>query len=145
VSDAIGDGSVLGGDTLVAALDGRVFGKPVDRDDARRIISALAGTKHEVITGVTLVDVQRRIRMIHHAVTLVTMKPLAEAEIETYLDSDEWVGKAGAYGIQDYVVGIDGSFTNVVGFPMELITEMLGRFEDSVRSSKSGRHVAAHW
>jgi len=106
-----------------------IFGKPRDRADAKRILSAIAGTTHEVITGVTLLDAASGARQIEHDVTRVTMRRLGDDEIEAYLDTGAWQGKAGAYGIQDrgdaFVERIDGSFTNVVGFPMELIERML--------------------
>lgn len=125
----VNEGFVLAGDTI-AALDGRVFGKPTDRDDARTILSALAGTTHQVITGVTLLDAATGRREVRHEITAVTMKPLSPEEVEAYLDTGAWEGKAGAYGIQDrgdaFVQRIEGSFTNVVGFPMELIVRMLG-------------------
>ncbi len=122
-------GWILAGDTIVS-LHGRVFGKPVDRDDARRILSTLAGTTHKVITGVTLLDASTGRRLIRHEVTAVTMKALTGDELDAYLASDAWQGKAGAYGIQDrgdaFIDRIDGSFTNVVGFPMELVGRLLG-------------------
>ncbi len=123
------DGWVLGGDTVVA-LNRRIFGKPGDRGDARSILSALAGTTHHVLTGVALVEVGTERRAVRHDTTAVTMRDLTEEELEAYLDTNAWEGKAGAYGIQDYgdafVTEIEGSFTNVVGFPMELVTRMLG-------------------
>lgn len=119
---------VLAGDTIVA-LENRVFGKPRDRDDARAILTALSGTTHHVITGVTLYDTSTCRRLIRHDTTAVTMRRLAGAELEAYLDTNDWAGKAGAYGIQDsgdaFIAQIQGSFTNVVGFPMELILQML--------------------
>lgn len=125
------DRLVLGADTVVA-LGGRMFGKPADRDDARRILSTLAGTTHEVITGVTLIHPARSRRLIQHEVTRITMRSLSDAELEGYLDSGEWEGKAGAYGIQDradaFVERTDGSFSNVVGLPVELVGRMLEQF-----------------
>jgi len=122
------DAWILGGDTVVA-LDGVLYGKPVDRDDARRIIASLAGTRHEVITGVTLLDARTGRHETRHDRTIVVMRPLSDAEIETYLATGAWAGKAGAYGIQDradaFIDHIEGSFTNVVGFPVELVMQML--------------------
>lgn len=119
---------ILAGDTVVA-IGGRIFGKPADRADAQAILRSLAGTTHRVITGVTLLDAVTGKRLMRHDVTLVTMRPLSDREIADYLDTNAWQGKAGAYGIQDrgdaFVERIDGSFTNVVGFPMELIRRML--------------------
>lgn len=128
VAMSIDSGFILAGDTI-AALGRRVFGKPTDRDDAARILTALSGTTHDVITGVTLVDAATGERAIRHETTAVTLRRLSSDQLEAYLDSDAWIGKAGAFGIQDrddpFVKRIDGSFTNVVGFPMELIDRML--------------------
>lgn len=131
VAEHVRTGWILAGDT-VAALDGRIFGKPADRGEACSILSALAGTTHNVITGVTLLDAATRKRLIRHDVTAVTMKVLSPTDIEVYLDTGAWEGKAGAYGIQDrgdaFVERIDGSFTNVVGFPMKLVAVMLAEW-----------------
>lgn len=128
VSPVAGDAWILAGDTIVS-LDDQVFGKPVDRNDARRILTALAGTTHHVITGVTLLDAATNRRSIRSDTTAVSMRSMTEEEIENYLDTGAWAGKAGAFGIQDhgdaFVTRIDGSFTNVVGFPMELVGKML--------------------
>ena len=124
----IAQGWILAADT-VAVLGKRVFGKPLDRADAGKTLSSLAGTTHEVITGVTLLDAATLRRSIRHDVTQVTMHPLSKEQIDTYLDTGLWEGKAGAYGIQDesdpFVERIDGSFSNVVGLPMELLEEMI--------------------
>jgi len=131
VATLVSAGIVLAGDTVVALAD-RVFGKPVDRDDARHILASLSGTTHHVITAVTLLDASTGDRLIRHDSTAVTMKPLSDVELEAYLDTDAWVGKAGAYGIQDrgdaFVTATEGSFTNVVGFPMELVGDMLAEW-----------------
>ena len=124
------DGLIIAGDTIVS-LHGRIFGKPADREDARRILSTLYGTTHEVITGVTLLNAATGDQWIEHDTTAVTMRTMSPEELESYLDTDAWMGKAGAYGIQDrgdaFVESINGSFTNVVGFPMELVVSMLSR------------------
>ncbi len=119
---------VIAADT-VAAYSGRLFGKPVDRAHAERILQTLAGTTHQVITGVTLLDVGSQRRMIRHEVTHVTMRSKSDAELEAYLDTGAWEGKAGAYGIQDrvdeFVERIEGSFSNVVGLPMEMLAGII--------------------
>lgn len=131
VLDHVGEAVVLGGDTVVA-LGGDIFGKPRDRDDARRILRALRGTTHEVITGITLVAPAPHPRLIRHDRTRVSMRLISDREVEDYLDGGTWEGKAGAYGIQDegdaFVTAIEGSFSNVVGFPMELVTRVLREF-----------------
>jgi septum formation protein len=128
VAALVKNGWILSGDT-VAAIDDRIFGKPADRADAEAILRSLAGTTHRVITGITLLDAATGRRLIRHDITHVTMRSLSDREIADYLDTNAWQGKAGAYGIQDrgdaFVERIDGSFTNVVGFPMELIRRML--------------------
>lgn len=119
---------ILAADT-VACRDGRIFGKPRDREDARAILRSLCGTTHEVLTGVTLLSPSTGRRDIRLARTVIHMRAITEADLTAYLDTGEWRGKAGAYGIQDhgdaFVESIDGSFTNVVGLPMEMLAEMI--------------------
>jgi septum formation protein len=114
------------------ALDGRLFGKPADRNDARRILESLTGVTQDVITGITIYEASTGRRVIDHAVTKVTMREMSEAELEAYLDSGEWAGKAGAYGIQGqadrFVTHTEGSFSNVVGLPVEQVVEWLSTF-----------------
>ena len=131
VADARPDRLVLG-ELTVVSICGAFLGMPRDRDDARRMLSMHSGTTQEVITGVALVHLARRQRMIRHAVTRVTMKRLTDDELNDYLDTGDWAGKAGAYGIQNvgdrFVTKVDGSFSNVVGLPIELVTEMIRTF-----------------
>ena len=120
---------VLGADTVVAGPEG-IVGKPADADDARRMLSRLSGSRHAVITGVALVGPAAR-RLIASDVTWVTMRPMSDQELDDYIASGEWEGKAGAYAIQEtadrFVTALEGSFSNVVGLPIELVTRMLGR------------------
>jgi len=124
------DPIVLAADTVVA-YQGRLYGKPVDADDARAILSSLAGTTHQVITGVTVLRPARKQRLIGHELTRVTMRPMSPEVLDRYIASGAWQGKAGAYGIQDrgdaYVERLEGSFTNVVGLPMSLVARMLDK------------------
>ncbi|MBE3071125.1 MAG: septum formation protein Maf [Planctomycetes bacterium] len=121
-------GLVLGADTAVV-LAGRLIGKPADEADARRILSALSGSRHEVLTGLALVEPATGRRLLAHEVTGIRMRIMTPAEIEAYVASGEAMGKAGAYAIQEtgdlYVESIDGSLTNVVGLPMQLLERML--------------------
>jgi septum formation protein len=129
---------VLAADTVVA-LDDAILGKPADRADARRILCRLRGTCHAVVTGVCLRLPRRQVSLTTVATTTVTMKPLADDEVEGYLDSGLWEGKAGAYGIQDhddpFVAAVDGSYTNVVGLPMERLADL---FEAAMRIEDGG-------
>ena len=131
VAERYPDRVILGADTVVA-LNGLIYGKPADRDDARRILSALAGVTQDVITGVTILQPAKGRQLVECDVTRVTMRPMSDEEIETYLDSGEWEGKAGAYGIQGtadrFVEKVEGSFSNVVGLPVERVLRMLADF-----------------
>lgn len=131
VIKSLDSGLIIAADTIVA-LGAEVFGKPADVDDARRILQKLAGTRHRVVTGVALLDAQTRRRLISHDTTAVTMRPMSAEALEQYLAGQAWLGKAGAYGIQDrgdaFIERIDGSFTNVVGLPMELLSSLLARW-----------------
>ena len=113
---------VLGADTIVAC-DGQILGKPIDLDDARRMLTLQAGRPSDVITGICLVRRgAHRQRLTHVEVTQVWMRDDVAVR-EAYLDTGDWEGKAGAYGIQDVgdrlVTRIAGSFSNVVGLPLE--------------------------
>jgi septum formation protein len=125
---ALAAGLILGADTAVE-LDGHLLGKPADPDDARRILSRLSGTRHQVLTGLALVDLARGRRLLAHAVTGIRMAEMSPEAIDAYVDSGEAMGKAGAYAVQEtgdrYVQAMDGSRTNVVGLPMALLERML--------------------
>jgi septum formation protein len=129
VAEANPDAMVLGADTVVA-LGNDILGKPADADDARRMLKDLSHNRHAVITGVALLGPGDQ-RIIAADVTYVTMRPMGEREIEDYIASGEWQGKAGAYAIQEtadkFIVKLEGSFSNVVGLPMELLARLLSR------------------
>ena len=122
------EGLVLGADTVVD-LDGQLIGKPNGDEDARQILRRLSGTRHRVLTGLALVDLGTGRRLLAHEVTLVHMRPMTDAEIAAYVASGEADGKAGAYALQEtadrYVESIQGSYTNVVGLPTELLERLL--------------------
>ncbi len=127
VADRHPEATVLAADTVVAT-DQQLLGKPANEDQARQMLRGLSGTRHRVITGVALLRPPHQ-RLIASATTYVTMRKMSDDEIEAYIESGEWKGKAGAYAIQEtadrYVVSVEGSFTNVVGLPVELVLEML--------------------
>jgi len=129
VSETHPEATVMAADTVVA-VGQEILGKPSDAHDARRMLTQLSGTRHRVITGVALIEPRGK-RTIDSDVTYVTMREMTEREIQAYIDSGEWIGKAGAYAIQlsadRYVEKIEGSFTNVVGLPMELVARLLAR------------------
>jgi septum formation protein len=125
------DSLILGADTVVACR-GKIYGKPCDAADARRILGDLLGTTQDVITGVTLFHPTTRRRVMRHDITKVTMRPMTPVELDAYIAGGDWVGKAGAYGIQDsgdrFITKTEGSVSNVVGLPLELLGEMLKEF-----------------
>lgn len=120
---------VLGADTVVVVGD-EVLEKPRDRDHARWMIGRLAGRAHQVITGFALIRAEQVLE--RHAVTsIVTFKPLSASEIEAYIATDEPYDKAGAYAVQgqgrSLIAAVEGSFTNVMGLPIEEVMAALAR------------------
>ena len=121
---------VIGGDTVVVSPAGEIFGIPSGREDARRMISALAGKTHRVLTGMTICS--REKSRSFSVCTEVEFYPLSPEQIDWYLDTGEPFDKAGAYGIQGYgsllVKGIRGSYDNVVGLPTAVLWRELQDF-----------------
>jgi septum formation protein len=110
---------VLAADTIVVA-EGQILGKPVDAQDAAGMLRKLAGRRHEVTTAYR---VQRAAAVAERAVsTAVTFRLIAPAEVDAYVASGEWSGKAGGYAIQGiaavFATEIRGSLTNVIGLPL---------------------------
>lgn len=122
-------GLVFAADT-VGCVAGRVFGKPTDRADAERMLRAISGTTHEVLTGWCLLRTADRSRQEGVERTVITMRAWSEAELAAYLDGGKWIGKSGAYGLElptdPFVTRIQGSAANVVGVPLERVREVLG-------------------
>jgi septum formation protein len=122
---------VLGADTVVD-FQGRIVGKPTDAADAERITRMLFSGRHEVITSVALVRIDNGLEIVETATTTVYPKKLSDKQIADHIKNGDWRGKAGAYGIQEtgdeFVERIEGSFTNVMGLPMELVEDLLGNF-----------------
>jgi len=123
---ADGDEVVLAADTTVV-LGNEIMGKPVDGADAARMLRALAGERHEVITAVCIKRGDRVTCDI--ASTAVWFAPLSDAEIADYVASGEPMDKAGAYGIQGlaskFIDRIEGSYSNVVGLPVALTYRLI--------------------
>jgi septum formation protein len=128
VAKKIPDALVLGADTLVS-LGAQLFGKPATVGEAERMIEQLQGRTHQVVTGVCLVQLRKLRQRIFAETTQVTFRRLRPKEISYYLGAIQPLDKAGAYAIQDkgdlIVEKISGSFSNVVGLPVErLQTEL---------------------
>lgn len=132
VAEVNPDARVLGADTVVVSADGRILGKADDAEEARKMLRDLSRQRHAVITGVAILG-PGAVRILASDVTYVTMRPMSEQEIEDYVASGEWEGKAGAYAIQEsadkFVINLEGSFSNVVGLPMKLVSRLLDRRE----------------
>lgn len=134
---------VIGADTIVAC-DGRILGKPTDREDAVAMLKLLQGRSHHVYTGVTLC--MRRtdgniVKNTFHEAAEVTFYPMTEEEIQWYVDSGEPMDKAGSYGIQGlcarYISQITGDYNNVVGLPV-------GRLYQEVRKLGGIHEESSH-
>lgn len=133
-------GVVIAADTLVASGN-EIFGKPQGREDAHRMLRAMSGTHHRVLTGVTVTDGERSLSAVEE--TLVFMRELSDDEIFRYIDNYPPFDKAGAYGIQDaaarFVCRIEGDFSNVVGLPICRTALMLDEIfsAEKMRSAQS--------
>ena len=118
---------ILGADTVVV-VDGAVFGKPADADDARRMLRILAGRTHQVLTAVALVTPSGDVDAFV-VTSEVEFRPLSEDDITAYLATGEPFDKAGAYAVQGhggaFVTAVRGSYSNVVGLPMDEVRALL--------------------
>lgn len=128
VADKYPDSLVIGADTVVC-LGSKIFGKPSNLDEARRFLKELSGKTHTVITGVCLMHKLKNISKLFSTTTLVTFHTLDDNRINEYISRVNVLDKAGAYGIQEngdlIVKSIRGSYTNVVGLPMERLIKEL--------------------
>lgn len=125
-------------DTVVIVA-GEIFGKPADRADAERMLRLLSGGSHEVVTGVTLRSTA--LCESFSSVSRVHFRELTEEEIDYYLTTYKPYDKAGAYGIQEWIgyvaiSGIEGSFYNVMGLPVQMLYVRLGEFLDREQEVK---------
>jgi len=124
-------GLVLAADTIVV-IGGRALGKPADAAEAHAMLSALRGRRHEVMTGVVVLDAATERHGAETVVSHVTMAAYSDAAIEAYVTTGEPLDKAGAYAIQGaggaLVTGLEGSRSNVVGLPLEATAALLRRF-----------------
>ncbi|MBW1708360.1 MAG: septum formation inhibitor Maf [Deltaproteobacteria bacterium] len=126
------DSWILAADTIVV-LNERIMGKPRDKAEAGDMLKSLSGRRHNVLTGYCLLNRKLQQCESDYVCTGVEFRELSSSDINIYLDSNEPIGKAGAYAIQGrgaaLVRGINGSYTNVVGLPLVEIIELLKRFE----------------
>jgi septum formation protein len=126
VADQAGERPVLGVDTAVV-LDGRVYSKPANAEEAAAMLVALGGKTHLVVSGLALLTPGWE--LVDHVATRVTFRPLTPRDVAGYVASGEWEGRAGAYAIQGLgaalVQAIEGDYLNVVGLPAALLVGVL--------------------
>jgi septum formation protein len=124
---------VIGADTVID-FDGQIIGKPHNAKEAEEITRKLFSRPHKVITAVAIVQLNNGIEMVKSDTTVVYPKKMTDEQIAEHIKGGSWRGKAGAYAIQEtgdeFVEKIDGSLTNVMGLPMELLKQMLIQFVD---------------
>ena len=112
---------VIGADTIVI-VGNQILGKPIDKIDAKRMLTLLSNNQHQVITGVCLVNMKKNIKLSFYEKTIVTFHDLSDDEINSYIERNNPFDKSGSYGIQDqsaiFVKNINGCYDNVVGFPL---------------------------
>jgi septum formation protein len=131
VAARVGDGVVLGADTVVV-IDAMALGKPADAADASAMLRRLRGRTHEVITGVAVVDAASGRAESTATITRVVMANVGDEAIAAYVATGEPFDKAGAYAIQErgaaLVAGFVGSYSNVIGLPLAATAALLRRF-----------------
>lgn len=136
---------VVGSDTIVALGD-RLLGKPGDAEEARATLASLSGSRHEVITGVAVVDVDGGREVADCAVTEVWMRRIEPGEIDEYVASGECFGKAGAYAIQErgdrFVTRLEGPYDNVVGFPSAVFLRLVDQLRGDAAAPGAARRGA---
>ncbi|HET8579966.1 MAG TPA: Maf family protein, partial [Nitrospiraceae bacterium] len=124
------DSLVLGSDTLIS-VGTYVLGKPADLDEARAILRSLRGREHVIHTAVAICRKRDDLQDLAAEKVRVWMNNLSDAEVEAYLQTEEWIGKAGAYSIQDsgsrLITRIEGEYTAAVGLPLRLVACLLQR------------------
>ncbi len=133
VAGRLDAGLIIGCDTVAECLE-QVLGKPRDVRHARQMLNLLRGREHRVFSGLCLWDTAANRQRVEVAVTRLKMDRISDDQLERYLDSGDWEGKAGAFGYQDghaWLQVLEGSESNVVGLPMELLAEMIARMTNA--------------
>ncbi|RDY29631.1 septum formation inhibitor Maf [Romboutsia weinsteinii] len=122
---------VIGADTIVV-LDDKILGKPKDEKEAYDMIKSLSNNTHQVITGISLINLGNNKKVIDYVVSNVKFKDLSEEDIIDYINTKESLDKAGAYGIQGYgamlVEEIRGDYFNIVGLPISRLSDLLKKY-----------------
>jgi len=130
IAQSYHDSFIIGADT-VADFDGRIIGKAADATDAEMITKMLFSKPHKVVTGLAIIRLRDNTQLIESDSTTVYPRPMTAEQIARHIKGGTWKDKAGAYAIQEtgdeFVERIEGSLTNVMGLPMELLESLLER------------------
>ncbi len=124
---------VIAADTVVT-IDGRILGKPADRQQAEQMLTRLSGRTHEVITAVSLYHKLKDRLLSDYEISRVTFRPLTPEDIKNYLDRNTYRDKAGSYAIQEvrdlFLEKLEGDYDNVVGLPVRLVRRLINKFQE---------------
>ena len=133
VAAGLPDCLVIGADTVVD-FEGQIIGKPADAKEAEQITRKLFSAPHKVITSVAIVRIADSTEIVESETTAVYPKQMSAEQIASHIKSGSWQDKAGAYAIQEdgdeFIERIEGSLTNIMGLPMELLQRLLERTVD---------------
>lgn len=133
VSNKVDNSIIIAADTIVVK-ENEIIGKPKNKLDARKTLQALSGQRHNVITGFALIENNSSIKIVDYEMTEVYFKELDINDIEAYLETNEYLDKAGSYAIQGkgslLVEKINGCYFNVVGLPISKINDSLKKYFD---------------
>ncbi|MFW9985134.1 MAG: Maf family protein [Candidatus Odinarchaeota archaeon] len=130
--NSVSEGLIISGDTLVVTEDNRILGKPQTHDEAIQMLLSLVDTWHRIISAVAVIDVITRNSLVRHLWTRIRFRKVSDEAIRQYVSTKEPFGKAGGYAIQGkggfLVDRVEGSYTSVIGLPLELVIELLDEF-----------------
>lgn len=132
ISEEIEEGKIVIACDTIVVFEDEILGKPKDKKDAFKMLQKLNGKEHRVITGIGIIESGTNNKIIDYEETLVEFKTSSDEKIKRYINTLEPMDKAGAYGIQGFgqllVRKIEGSYLNVVGFPMEKVEDILKEY-----------------
>ena len=144
VAQKFPDRLVIGADTLVT-MNGKIYGKPLDKEDAIKNLLELQGRVHSVITGVALLCENLCLESLFHVETKVLFKELSIGQIQCYYEKVNPLDKAGGYAIQEYgemiIDHIDGSLSNVIGLPIEELKMQIESIKNSLEKNNNRDNI----
>lgn len=130
---------IIAADTIIV-YNKRILGKPKDARDARKMLLMLNNSEHDVISGICIIDTLSKKKMLRFGRTYIKIRSVTEEEIDEYIKTGEPLDKAGSYAIQDkgrkFVEKIEGSYSNAVGLPLEIVKETFNNFINNTNAEK---------